>query len=93
MDGVVRAVVVGGAVVGLLVVGRDVGKLGSVGDSGLVTGVPWVPDWHPATSAPAANTHASTSRVFIADKATQPQVRGRKRRAATAWEQTVRGRR
>ena len=71
VDGVVRAVVVG-----LLVVGRDVGKLGSVGDSGLVTGVPWVPDWHPATSAPAASTHARTSRLFIRRKATQPQVQG-----------------
>jgi hypothetical protein len=61
-----RVVVVGG----LLVLGRDVGKLGSVGDFVLVTGVPGVPEWHPAISAPAASTHTGTNRVFIPDKAT-----------------------
>ena len=58
-------VFVGGAAVGLLVLGREVGKLGSVGDPELVTGVPCVPDWQPATSAAAANTHAKTNRAII----------------------------
>jgi hypothetical protein len=53
----------GGAAVGRL--GLLVGKLGSVGDSGLVTGVPEVPDWQPASSAPAARTPATTNRAFI----------------------------
>jgi hypothetical protein len=53
----------GGAAVGR--VGLLVGKLGSVGESELVTGVPEVPDWHPASSAHAARTHAKTERAVI----------------------------
>ena len=62
LDGVVF---VGGAAVGLFVLGREVGKLGSVGDPELVTGMPCMPDWQPASSAHAASAHARTSRAII----------------------------
>ena len=65
-------IVLGGAAVGL--VGRDVGKLGSVGDSGLVTAVPEVPDWQPAINEPAARRHARASFVLV-DARTRPTVR------------------
>ena len=71
VDGVVRAVVVG-----LLVVGRDVGKLGSVGDSGLVTGVPWVPD---CIRRPAPPPRARTPEPGDASSSTR--LRSRRSRA------------
>ena len=49
--------VFGGAAVGL--VGRLVGKFGSVGDFGLVTGVPGVLVWQPVTTTPNATATAS----------------------------------
>jgi hypothetical protein len=45
--------------------GRDVGKLGSVGDFGLVTGESSVPDWQLDSSAPVASTQARKSRAVI----------------------------
>jgi hypothetical protein len=61
-------VVGGGAAVGR--VGRLVGKLGSVGDSGLVTGVPPMIDWHPASNAPVASPQATANCAFF-DRRTQ----------------------
>jgi hypothetical protein len=56
---------------GLLVEGRDVGKLGSVGPLGLVTGVPVFTDWQPESSAHAAIRHAKTIWAFISAQATE----------------------
>jgi hypothetical protein len=55
--------VVGGAAVGL--VGRLVGKFGSVGDFGLVTGIPGVLVWQPVSTAPSARTTARVRRAVI----------------------------
>jgi hypothetical protein len=52
--------------------GRDVGKLGSVGDPVLAFGLPSTVDWQPTRSAPAASAHAAIRRALIASKATQP---------------------
>jgi hypothetical protein len=58
--------VFGGAVVGLG--GRLVGKLGSVPASGLLTGVPGVPDWQPAMTATVANRPARSSRANMSPR-------------------------
>jgi hypothetical protein len=65
-------VFVGGAAVGLLVLGFEVGKLGSAGPAELVTGLPSMPEPHPATSALAASAHARTCHFLISENATQP---------------------
>jgi hypothetical protein len=45
--------------------GFVVGKVGSVGDPALGSGVPGTVVWHPLTNAPAASTHAATRRAFM----------------------------
>jgi hypothetical protein len=49
-----------GAAVGVRA-GREVGTLGSVGESGLLTGVPVMSDWQPVSSAPTASALARIS--------------------------------
>lgn len=67
---VVVVVVEGVVDEGLLVDGRDVGKLGSVGSLEAVTGVPLVSDWQPAATAHAASAQARSSRPSIPANAT-----------------------
>jgi hypothetical protein len=64
-------VLAGGAAVGLLVLGFEVGKLGSAGPAELVTGLPSMSEPHPATSALAASAHATTCHFLISENATQ----------------------
>jgi hypothetical protein len=54
-----------GAGAGLDRLGRAVGKSGSVGEFGLVTGVPSMPEWQPTSSPPVDSRHPSSNRAFI----------------------------
>lgn len=66
LGGAATVVLGGGA--GLERVGRAVGKLGSVGDCGLVLGVPSMLDWQPDNSTPTASRAPSDRHAFTAPR-------------------------